>query len=36
MVKGEDLQLKGCGFESWQRILDGCNKRNLPILKKYK
>jgi hypothetical protein len=23
VVKGEDSQLSGCGFESWHRILDG-------------
>ncbi len=26
IVKGEDSQLSGCGFESWHRILDGCKQ----------
>jgi hypothetical protein len=26
MVKGEDSQLSGCGFESWRRILDGVSE----------
>ena len=26
VVKGEDSQLSGCGFESWHRILDGCKR----------
>jgi hypothetical protein len=24
VVKGEDSQLSGCGFESWYCILEGC------------
>ena len=27
MVKGEDLQLRGCGFESWHSIIEGIRKR---------
>ena len=30
-VKGEDLQPRGCGFESWQRIPDGMSA-NLTII----
>jgi hypothetical protein len=26
VVKEEDSQLSGCGFESWHRILDGCKR----------
>jgi hypothetical protein len=26
VVKGEDSQLSGCGFESSHRILDGCKQ----------
>ncbi len=26
VVKGEDSQLSGCGFESWHCILDGCKR----------
>ncbi len=26
VVKGEDSQLTGCGFESWHHILDGCKR----------
>ncbi len=33
MVKGEDSQLSGCGFESWHRILDGCKRCQLLQLK---
>jgi hypothetical protein len=31
VVKGEDSQLSGCGFESWHRILDGCKRLQLKI-----
>ena len=26
VVKGEDSQLNGCGFESWHSKLDGCKR----------
>ena len=33
MVKAEDSQLSGCGFESWHCILDGCKQCQLLQLK---
>ncbi len=33
VVKGEDSQLSGCGFEFWHRILDGCERCQLLQLK---
>jgi hypothetical protein len=36
VVKGEDSQLSGCGFESWRRILDGVIKASYYIQKRNK
>ncbi len=33
MVKGEDSQLSGCGFESWRHILDGVSEASYFIEK---
>ncbi len=35
MVKGEDSQLSGCGFDSLHRILDGCEPFQLKNNLKY-
>ncbi len=36
MVKGEDSQLSGCGFESQRRILDGVSEASYYIGKRNK
>ena len=36
VVKGEDSQLSGCGFESWRRILDGVSEASYYIGKRNK
>jgi hypothetical protein len=35
VVKAEDSQLSGCGFESWHLILDGCKRCKLLKMKNY-
>jgi hypothetical protein len=34
VVKGEDSQLSGCGFEPWCRILDGVSEATYYIGKR--